>query len=154
VIIDKVAALVYVFNQKGELMGASYALLGAARGDDSVPGIGSQKLSTISSSERTTPAGRFVAVLGRDLEHDVLWIDYDQALALHRVVHGNPTDHRLERLAINSSKDRRISYGCVNVPSGFFDDVVLPNFKGTKRIVYILPEVKTLKQIFPTISAR
>jgi len=154
VIIDKVDARVYVYNQAGTFQGASYALLGAARGDDSAPGIGSQTLSSITPSERTTPAGRFVAVLGRDLEHDVLWIDYDQALALHRVVHGDPTDHRLERLAINSSKDKRISYGCVNVPSGFFDDVILPSFRGTKGIVYILPEVKTLKQIFPTISTR
>jgi hypothetical protein len=121
-------------------------------GDESPPGIGSQKLSTIPPSERITPAGRFVAALGRDLEHDVLWIDYDDALALHRVVHGNPNDHRLERLSIQSSKDKRISYGCVNVPAKFFDDIVVPQFRGTKGIVYILPEVKTLKQVFPNIS--
>jgi len=152
VIIDKVGAKVYVFDKDGRLRGASFALLGAALGDDSAPGIGSQKLSTIRPSERTTPAGRFVAELGRDFAHDVLWIDYGKALALHRVVHGNPGDHRLQRLATGSSLDKRITYGCINVPAQFYDDVVLPAFTGTAGIVYILPEVKTIQEVFPDIT--
>jgi hypothetical protein len=59
IIIDKVNARVFVFNAQGQLTGASVALLGLAVGDDSVPGIGQQKLSTIRPAERTTPAGRF-----------------------------------------------------------------------------------------------
>ena len=152
VIIDKIGAKVYVFDKNGRLRGASFALLGAARGDDSAPGIGSQKLSTILPAERTTPAGRFVAALGRDFEHDVLWIDYAEALSLHRVVNGNPGDHRLQRLATASTLDKRISYGCVNVPAQFYDDVVLPAFTGTPGIVYILPEVKTIQEVFPEIT--
>ncbi len=152
VIIDKVGAKVYVFDNAGRLRGASFALLGAARGDDSAPGIGSQKLSTMLPSERTTPAGRFVARLGRDFERDVLWIDYGKALALHRVVHGNPGDHRLQRLATGSALDKRITYGCVNVPVQFYDDVVLPAFTGTAGIVYILPEVKTIQEVFPDVT--
>lgn len=152
VIIDKVGAKVYVFGKDGRLRGASFALLGAARGDDSAPGIGSQKLSTMLPSERTTPAGRFVAALGRDFEHDVLWIDYDKALALHRVVHGNPGDRRLQRLATGSTLDKRITYGCVNVPAQFYDDVVLPAFTGTAGIVYILPEINTIQEVFPKIT--
>lgn len=152
VIIDKIGAKVYVFDKTGRLRGASFALLGAARGDDSTPGIGSQKLSTIRPAERTTPAGRFVAALGRDFAHDVLWIDYAQALSLHRVVNGNPGDHRLQRLATTSTLDKRISYGCVNVPVQFYDNVVLTTFTGTAGIVYILPEVKTIEEVFPNIT--
>jgi hypothetical protein len=98
------------------------------------------------------PAGRFVAKLGRDFTHDVLWIDYGKALSLHRVVHGNPGDHRLQRLATSSTSDKRISYGCINVPVKFYDDVVLGTFTGTAGIVYILPEVKTIRQVFPGIT--
>jgi hypothetical protein len=89
-----------------------------------------------------------VAVLGHDLTSDILWIDYDAALSLHRVVTGNPGDHRRERLATTSTLDKRISYGCVNVPAPFYDDVVLKAFVGARGIVYILPEVKKLSQVF------
>jgi len=153
VIIDKVAAKVFVFDLGGRLRGATLALLGKARGDDSVPGIGSRKLSAIRPEERTTPAGRFVAALGRDLEHDILWIDYGTSISLHRVITGNPGDHRLQRLATTSTLDKRISYGCVNVPVKFYEDIVLGAFAGTTGIVYILPEIKTIQEVFPMAAS-
>jgi hypothetical protein len=149
IIIDKVRAKVFVFDDNGRLRGASLALLGMARGDESVPGIGARKLAAIRPEERTTPAGRFVAALGRDLKQDILWIDYDASISLHRVITGNPGDHRLERLATTSSIDKRISYGCVNVPVTFYEDVVIKTLTGGKGIVYILPEIKTLEEVFP-----
>ena len=37
--------------------------------------------------ERTTPAGRFVAERGQNLRgEDVVWIDYDAAVLMHRVI--------------------------------------------------------------------
>jgi len=123
------------------------------------PGIGSRKLSTIRPEERTTPAGRFVADLGHDFGQDILWIDYTTSISLHRVIRGTPGDHRLQRLATTSPLDKRISYGCINVPVKFFDNVVLETFSGTRGIVYILPEVKTIQEVFsisgvPSATAR
>jgi hypothetical protein len=40
VIVDKVDAKVFVFDSDGRLRGAAPALLGLARGDDAIPGIG------------------------------------------------------------------------------------------------------------------
>lgn len=151
VVIDKIHAKVFVFDRAGQLHGATLALLGKARGDDTVPGIGNRKLKAIRPEERTTPAGRFVAFLGHDLERDILWIDYDAAISLHRVITGNPGDHRRQRLATASPLDKRISYGCINVPTKFYEDIVLKIFTGTKGIVYILPEVKDIKTVFPII---
>lgn len=148
IIIDKRKAMVFVFDRAARLRGESGALLGRARGDDSVPGIGTRALATIRPEERTTPAGRFVAALGHDLQRDVLWIDYDAAISLHRVVRGNPGDHRLRRLATHTAGQARISYGCVNVPVRFYEDVVLTTFSGGRGIVYILPEVKTIEAVF------
>ena len=153
VIIDKVQARVFVFDKAGRLRGASFALLGRARGDNTVPGIGDRKLNTIRPEERTTPAGRFVAELGHDLQRDVLWVDYGAAISLHRVVTGDPGDHRLQRLATTSPLDKRISYGCINVPARFYDDVVLGAFTGTKGIVYILPETRPLLAVFPLAAS-
>jgi hypothetical protein len=148
VVIDKVNAKVFAFDGAGILRGAAPALLGMARGDDSVAGIGQRKLATITPPERTTPAGRFEASLGRDFEQDILWIDYEAALSLHRVIKGRRVDDRAGRLASPTPSDNRISYGCVNVPPGFYDDVVKPLFTGTVGIVYILPETKPLRSVF------
>ena len=148
VIVDKVDARVFVFDPAGRLKDQAAALLGIGRGDDSVPGIGQRKLATITTAERTTPAGRFEAALGQDFEQDLLWIDYDAALSLHRVIVGNPRDHRAARLASPSVLDNRISYGCINVPAAFYDGVVAPAFAGTVGIVYILPETRPIRAVF------
>lgn len=148
-IVDKNNARVFVYDRSGRLKGTAAALLGLGRGDDTVPDIGRRRLATITPRERTTPAGRFQAALGHDLEQDVLWIDYDSALSMHRVIVGNPRDHRRERLASASPFDNRISYGCINVPADFYDRVVTPVFTGTVGIVYILPEVHAMADVFP-----
>ena len=149
IVIDKVRAELFVFHADGRLRGASPALLGLARGDHSVPGIGDRKLASIRPEERTTPAGRFVAALGADLgTRDVLWVDYADAISLHRVITTKPSERRLERLASPTPADNRISYGCINVPADFYDAVVHPAFTGTDGIVYILPEVRPLGSVF------
>jgi hypothetical protein len=153
VIVDKKAAKVFVFDARGRLIGATAALLGLSRGDDSAPGIGDRKLADIRPNERTTPAGRFVASLGHGLgPKDILWVDYKTALALHRVSAASSREHRLERLAAAAPSDRRITFGCINVPPRFYDRVIDPTFAATSGVVYILPEVKTIPEVF-SISA-
>ncbi len=153
-IVDKIDSKVFVFDARGRLRGASPALLGLAPGDDSVPGIGQRKMSTIRAEERTTPAGRFVASLERSLHgEEILWVDYDAAVALHPVV-VIPNERRLERLASGTPQDRRITYGCINVPVKFFKDVVSPAFRGTSGIVYVLPETRPSSAVFGSDAAR
>jgi hypothetical protein len=148
-IIDKVDARVFVFDAWGQLLGESQVLLGLAKGDYAVPGIGDRKLADVRPEERTTPAGRFVAYLGFNAKRtDVLWVDYKNAVSLHRVITNNPSEHRLERLASPTPIDKRISYGCINVPANFFDQVVKPTFSGSYGVVYVLPETLSIGEIF------
>ena len=150
VIIDKPDAKVFVFDKNGKVLGAAWALVGLAKGDDSVPGIGTMPLTAVTPDMRTTPAGRFVAGLGHDLgKLDVLWVDYPDAISLHRVINTNLAERRLERIVSPVAAEHRISYGCINVPAKFFDSVVDPTFKDTKGVVYILPEVKEMHAVFP-----
>jgi hypothetical protein len=151
-LVDKREAMVFLFDAHSRMLGAAPALLGLGRGDDSATDIGQRRLATMRPAERTTPAGRFEAALGQDLEKDVLWIDYDLALALHRVIVGSPGDRRDERLASATSLDNRISYGCLNVPGDFYDGVVVPAFRGTVGIVYILPETRALDAVFAIVD--
>lgn len=151
VLIDKVNAQVFAFSRDGLLLGVAPVLLGLARGDVSPPGIGDRPLSTIAAGERITPSGRFVASTGENLTGtSVLWIDYADALSLHPV-RGRPADRRLQRLATPTSEDNRISYGCVNVPVAFYDEIIAPVFRGTVGIVYILPESLSMAEVFPGV---
>jgi hypothetical protein len=148
-IVDKVNAQVLVLDKSGQLIGAAPALLGLARGDDSTPGIGERKLSTILAHERTTPAGRFVASLARNLHGvEILWIDYATSISLHRVVKGTPAEQRAHRLASATPADNRVTFGCINVPVSFYDRVVNPAFTGTDGVVYILPETRIARDVF------
>jgi hypothetical protein len=140
-IVDKLAARVLAFDAAGGLVAGTPALLGAARGDESPPGIGQRPLAQIGPALRITPAGRYDAHLGQNLAgRRILWVDYDSALSLHAVVTSKPKERRLERLATSSVQDNRISYGCINVPAGFFEDVVVQLFGPANGVVYILPE--------------
>lgn len=150
IIVDKKNTRVFVFDGGANLRGTTMALLGLAVGDDSAPGVGDRPLSEIRPEERTTPAGRFVASFGLNLSgQDVLWIDYDAALALHRVLAPGTNQHRLERLAPGSGLSRRITFGCINVPVNFYEDVVQAEFKETTGVVYILPETRPIHEVFP-----
>lgn len=150
-IIDKMQATLYIFDARARLRGATAVLLGAALGDDSVPGIGERPLAQVKPEERTTPAGRFLAERGRDLMtgHDVVWIDYDAAVSIHRVITTNPNERRLQRLASPSVADNRISWGCVNVAKDFYEAFVRPIFTHRRAMVYVLPDVKDIRDIFP-----
>ena len=149
VIIDKRSALVYVFNGQARLLATSPVLLGAALGDEDVPGIGDRPIALVRPEERTTPAGRFVAERGRNARgEDVVWVDYDAAVSMHRVVTSNPAERRLERLASPTAGDNRISYGCINVPVAFYESYIRPAFARHSGIVYILPDLASIQHVF------
>ncbi|AVQ85348.1 L,D-transpeptidase (plasmid) [Variovorax sp. PDNC026] len=148
-IVDKKNARVDVFASDGTRQGSSAVLLGLAKGDDSVPGIGERKMADIKPSERTTPAGRFEVEPGRNTQgEDIIWIDYDAAVSMHRVRTANKADRRLERLATPSVADNRISYGCINVPSAFYNAVLRDALGSIGGVVYVLPETRTLQSQF------
>lgn len=153
-IVDKTDARVFVFDVAGKLRGAAPALLGLARGDDAVPGIGNRPLSSMRPEERTTPAGRFVAALDRNMHgKEILWVDYENAISMHPVITTKPAERRAQRLATPTPLDNRISYGCINIPPQFFDKVVRPAFTGTDGIVYVLPETRSAHAVFASYGA-
>ena len=149
IVIDKIAARIFVFDPEGQLLGSSPILLGVTPGDDSAPGIGDRELSQIPLEQRTTPAGRFVATFGPAAgHHTVLWIDFTTALSLHAVARGTKKERRQQRLNSPTPDDNRITYGCINVPARFYGEVVRPLFRNQTGIVYILPESRPLPEVF------
>lgn len=149
VILDKRDAKIFVFDSSGRLLDASPVLLGAAPGDDSVAGIGQRPIEQVRPEERTTPAGRFISSPGHNASgEDVVWVDHDAAVSMHRVRPIDPKERRLERLASNDPAQRRISYGCINVPVAFFERVVQPALGRQRGVVYVLPETRSVQAMF------
>ena len=149
VVIDKRGARLHVFDAQGKPVDNTAVLLGSAAGDDSAPGVGNKPLSQVLPEERTTPAGRFAGQRGRNLSgEDIVWIDYEAAVSMHRVRAANSKERRLQRLASSTVEDNRISFGCVNIPAAFFDAHIAPTFATQRAIVYVLPEHKTLQAVF------
>jgi hypothetical protein len=138
-----------VFSPEGALQDSAPALLGSARGDDTFPGVGEKPLELVRPEEKTTPAGRFVAEPGLNSTHeDVVWVDYDAAVSMHRVRPLVARERRLERLATLTTDDNRISFGCINLPVTFYENVLSPAVRKYGAVVYVLPEVKTPEQVF------
>lgn len=152
-VVDKKQARIFLFDGKGRARGASVALIGATPGDHSVAGVGARaQLGAVRPDERTTPAGRFEAMPGTNLngEH-VVWADYASAFAIHRVRPGRAYKARLSRLASDTPKDNRVSLGCVVVPVAFYEEVVQPLLGRGRSVVYVLPETRSLEGLFTSM---
>ena len=149
VIVDKKQARLYVFDADSHLRASSAVLLGAARGDKSLPGSISRPIDLLRREERITPAGRFVASRGRNLRgEDIVWVAYDESVSMHRVLTAYPKERRLERLSTPTPDDNRISYGCINLPAAFYEAHIRPMFASHDAVVYVLPEAGTVQQVF------
>jgi hypothetical protein len=148
-VLDKRDARLYLFQPNGELIDQTPVLLGAAHGDDTYPGIGDVPIAQVKPYQRTTAAGRFVTRPGLDADHtDVVWLDYDAALAMHRVINKVKSERRLQRLASANPKVRRISWGCINIPIAFFDAYISPVYGKRSGVTYVIPERKSFADVF------
>jgi hypothetical protein len=153
-VLDKRDARLYVFKPNGELIDQTPVLLGAAHGDDTYPGIGDVPIDKVKPYQRTTAAGRFVTRPGLDADHtDVVWLDYDAALAMHRVINKVKSERRLQRLASPDPKVRRISWGCINIPIAFFDTYISPVYGKRSGVTYVIPERKSFAEVFERTPA-
>ena len=154
IVLDKRDARLYVFEASGRLIDQTPVLLGSAHGDETYPGIGEVPIAQVKPYQRTTAAGRFVTRPGLDADHtDVVWLDYDAALAMHRVINKVKSERRLQRIASANPKVRRISWGCINIPIAFFDSYISPVFGKRSGVTYVIPERKAFAEVFESDPA-
>lgn len=149
VVVDKKQARLFVFAASGRLLASTAVLLGAERGDGSAPGVGDRaQTGAFLPGDRTTPAGRFVTQPGVNVSGEpVVWLDYEAALALHRLRPGKAHAVRAARLADSTPDQRRVSLGCVVVPVKFYLDVIEPLLGRRPGVVYVLPETTEAREL-------
>lgn len=149
IIIDKRNARAAAFDSTGKLVRSTPVLLGMGIGDRFPPELADVDMKHTLPHQRITPAGRYVAEEGRNLEgKTVLWIDYDFGIALHKIPAKRTKQRRHERMVSPDPAQHRITYGCVNVPPAFYDGVVRRHFKARGGIVYVLPDSAPVKTVF------
>lgn len=154
-IIDKQGAVAHLFDAEGKAVADAPVLIGVAPGDDASPGIGSKSLAEIGPAEKTTPAGRFLARFGVAAgKKRVLWVDYATSVALHTIPPGTKKERRRERMLSPEIDDNRITFGCINVPIAFYGKNLQPLFSGKGGYVYVLPDTKSLEEVFPPLRVQ
>jgi len=149
IVVDKVNARISAFDNAGRLIRSTPVLLGMGIGDAFPPGVVNMDMYETQPWQRVTPAGRYHAEEDRNTHGErVLWVDYDNGIAIHKLPAKKTKQRRHERIRSPDPADHRITYGCINVAPAFYDQVVHPNFRGKGGIVYVLPEKSPLKAVF------
>lgn len=149
IIIDKVNATAVAFDARGRLLQKAPVLIGMGVGDRYAPGVAEMDMYDLKPSQRITPAGRYYADEGRDLDGQrVLWVHYDSGVAIHKIPTKFTQQRRQERMRSPTPDDNRITYGCINVPPTFYDEVVARHFRSKGGIVYVLPDSTPLRSVF------
>jgi hypothetical protein len=141
-IVDKRSARIHVYAASGSPLGSSPVLLGLTPGDQGLSApLGGRDPQSLTPAERTTPAGRFETLPGRNLKGEaIVWLDYAAALAIHRLRPAPAHERREDRMRSSRPEDHRISLGCVFVPVAFYEQIVAPTLGRAPAVVYILPE--------------
>ena len=159
-IVDKHTATIAVFKASGALAGVSRTLLGQARGDRSMPGVGERtQAGRLRPEDLTTPAGRFDSLPGLNRDGEaIVWLDYSSAFAIHRLRPGQSQAERARRLASDRVTDKRVSAGCVVVPAPFYDQTVAGVLGRGPGVVYVMPEEaapqESWRSLWRQVSAR
>jgi hypothetical protein len=155
IIVDKTTASLLMFDTAGKPLGQAPVLIGIAVGDDATPGVGSKNLAEIGPAEKTTPAGRFLAKFGRPIGKErILWVDYATSVAIHPIPPGaSKKERRRQRMLSPTSADNRITFGCINVPAALYGKTIRPLFRKKGGYVYVLPDTKSLEEVFPRLRA-
>jgi hypothetical protein len=149
IVVDKANAVAAAFDAAGRLIRTTPVLLGMGVGDTFAPGVAEMDMYQTQPWQRITPAGRYFAEEDRNLKGErVLWVDYDSGIAIHKIPTKRTSQRRAERMASRDPAEHRITYGCINVPAKFYDQVVHPNFGRRGGIVYVLPDSRPLKAVF------
>lgn len=139
IVADKQAGTLTLYTPQGRQITSTPALFGKAVGDST-------------KTKNATPSGRFdlTFVDGKNIDgkgygssaqalsvNGKLQENNAGNVAIHRVL---PIENRKAKLASETATDNRVSHGCINVPSAFYDTHL---DRKQDTVVYVMPETDT-----------
>lgn len=156
IIVDKQGGVAYVLDASGKLVAKTPALTGKAVGDIETEAAKTKELDDLKDSDKITPAGVFQASrLVSDEYGEVVKVTGNDKfiIAIHRTYLDTPAEMREARLASPTSTDNRVSFGCINVPASFYDNIIVNTAPSTGTFpVVILPETTNVESFFPNVD--
>jgi L,D-transpeptidase-like protein len=144
--VDKALGKIILF-ENGQPVFSGPALTGASLADQLRPGEMSEKFDNLYALDtKVTPAGRFTVGRGYDKELGGPLLDVseirgkDWGIAIHAVYLGTPSEHRDIRIKSPNSRDKHISFGCINVTPEAINYLLREIPADRPFPLYILPE--------------
>jgi len=146
IVVDKKGGMLFAFEANGHLLAGSPGLFGAMHSDVLTTAQAAKSIDDVGESDKITPAGVFRGEAYKSPS-------YGNAVRFARYANSNLLIHRAfnsERMRLLKSptlSDRRITYGCINVPPAFMDHVLVTHFGG-ESTVFVLPENQSARSFF------
>ena len=138
IIADKKGGAVHLFDAQGNLLATTPALFGKNVSDTTRAGATPAGKFTIKYA--STPAKGYGGTVQALADSSGQLVQSSiGTVSIHRTYTANGAENRPARLASKSVTDNRISNGCINVPSSFYNAHLDSVFDG---YVYVLPETK------------
>lgn len=156
VIVDKQMGLTYMIDANGVLAGKSASLTGKTKGDfRSEEAKKTASVESIAEKDKVTEAGMFEGALKKSEDYGrviTLQEFNNYSVALHQTYLKKPAERRQERLESATPEDNRISFGCINVPNEFMQNVVLKSipYGMTRFPIVVIPESKSIQAFWPS----
>lgn len=142
IIADKKMGALYVMDANGAVVTETPALFGKTAGDVVATGQTAAGKFRLSLSQITEDPTNKYGGTAQKFTEDA----NGGAYVIHRVITPKG-QRRLQRLATSDPKDNRVSQGCINVPSEWYDKYLNRDFGGN---IYIIPETASVQSMFPT----
>lgn len=157
-VVDKPNAMLYAFSADGALLNKTPVLTGKSIADVAPESATGKNLDNYTDAEKVTPAGKFTGKFTYSADYGSIIAldetnDGSSLIAVHRTYLGTPSENRAGRLASPTTADNRISYGCVNVPSAFYDSVIAPNYVGESQVI-VMPDKSDAKKFFGVAESK
>ena len=154
-IVDKVNAVNYVFDENNNIVASAPVLLGAYKKGDVIPESAyNHTVDETTYEEKITPAGKFEGKVDKDTVYGTSFsfLRFPKYLiAMHKIYTGTPSENRQQRMNTETEKDNYISYGCINISPDFYIKNIESQFENG-GLIYVMPMTQTLEQTFPQIA--
>ena len=155
-IADKPNGKIHLFDTDGKFLKSSDALYGKQAGDVLTAEAREMKIQDMKDIDKITPAGVFNLSVNANPDYTggytLLFTD-DKGdvggVAIHAVYTGDVKENREAKLASKDPKDKKISFGCINVDTSFFTGNIIPRIDKMENAgVVVIPDAQEQLDLF------
>lgn len=161
-IADKPNGKIHLFDTDGKFLKSSDALYGKQAGDVLSEQIRTMKIEDMKDVDKITPAGVYNLSVSPSPDYTggyTLRFNDNRGdlggIAIHAVYTGNAMEKREAKLASKDPKDKKVSFGCINVDTKFFTGNIIPRIKQMENAgVVVIPDAQERLAMFvkPTLE--